>query len=79
MASLDPLPSLVRDNVPVVGKLRLMELPEIAESVLDIEEDEIAKEEVEAGCFHCDIFQTDSGNGKEKKNCSTVRCLPITI
>ena len=69
MASLDPLPSLVRDNVPVVGKSRLMKLPEFVESVLDIGEDEIAKEEVETGCFHCDTFQTDSRNGKEEKNC----------
>ena len=70
MASLDPLPSPVRDNAPVVGKSRLMKLPEFVESVLDIEEDEIAKEGEEAGCIHYDTFQTDCRKGKEEKNCA---------
>ena len=70
MASLDPLPSPVRDNAPVLGKSRLMKLPEFVESVLDIEEDEIAKEGEEAGCIHYDTFQTDCRKGKEEKNCA---------
>ena len=70
MASLDPLPSPVKDNAPVVGKSRLMKLPQFVESVLDIEEDEIAKEGEEAGCIHYDTFQTDCRKGKEEKYCA---------
>ena len=70
MASLDPLPSPINDNAPVVGKSRLMKLPEIVESVLDIEEDEIAREGEETGCIHYDTFQTDCRKGKEEKYCA---------
>ena len=70
MASLDPLPSPVEENAPVVGKSRLMKLPEFVESVLDIDGDEIAKEGEESGCIHYDTFQTDCRKGKEEKNCA---------
>ena len=70
MASLDPLPSPIEDNAPVVGKSKLMKLPEFVESVLDIEEDDIAREGEEAGCIHYDTFQTDCRKGKEEKYCA---------
>ena len=70
MASLDPLPSPIVDNAPVVGKSKLMKLPEFVESVLDIEEDDIAREGEEAGCIHYDTFQTDCRKGKEEKYCA---------
>ena len=70
MASLDPLPSPTKDNVPVVGKSRLMKLPEFLESVLDIKEDKIAGEGGDAGCIHYDTFQTDCRKGKEEKYCA---------
>ena len=70
MASLDPLPTPIEDNAPVVGKSRLLKLPEFVESVLDIEEDEIAREGEEAGCIHYDTFQTDCRKSKEEKYCA---------
>ena len=70
MASLDPLPTPVKDNLPIVGKSKLMKLPEFAERVLDVEEDELVKEGEEPGCIHYDSFQTDCRKGKEEKYCA---------
>ena len=70
MASLDPLPTPVKDNLPIVGKSKLMKLPEFAERVLDVEEDELLKEGEEPGCIHYDSFQTDCRKGKEEKYCA---------
>ena len=69
LASLDTLPNPVKDNAPVVGKSRLMELPEFVESLLDIEEDKIDEEDEEPGCIHYDTFQTDCRKGEEEKYC----------
>ena len=67
MASLDALPSPIKDNAPVVGNQRLLKLPEFVESVLDIEENGIAREGDEAGCIHYETFQTDCRKGREEK------------
>ena len=70
MASLDPLPTPVKDNLPIVGKSKLMKLPEFAERVIDVEEDELVKEGEEPGCIHYDSFQKDCRRGKEEKYCA---------
>ena len=73
MASLDPLPTPVKDNLPIVGKSKLWRLPELAERVIDVfdvVEDQLVKEGEEPGCIHYDSFQTDCRKGKEEKYCA---------
>ena len=45
-------------------------LPEFAERVIDVEEDDLVKEGEEPGCIHYDSFQTDCRKGKEEKYCA---------
>ena len=73
MASLDPLPTPVKDNLPIMGKSKLWRLPELAERVIDVfdvVEDQLVKEGEEPGCIHYDSFQTDCRKGKEEKYCA---------